>query len=300
MVITACATDATVSSAVETAQPRPTPAVRYTPVPTLAPSAAVVTAAPAPTATATPINFKDVPIPAGDAVSLAAQLAMAESLIRDPKATDDQIVWAGHMEQLALGTLADFPDWKSTVLAALPANAKTAIQGSMEAGKQLRSMNGAIPTRLPDWKIVEAAPTDELITYYKEAEAQFGVGWQYLAAIHLVETRMGRIRGLSSAGAQGPMQFMPATWAQYGRGDVNNNRDAIMGAARYLVAAGAPGNMQKALFAYNHAQAYVNALIAYADVMKGDPMAYRGYHGWQVYYPTIDGSIYMPAGWTKP
>ena len=96
------------------------------------------------------------------------------------------------------------------------------------------------------------------------------------------------------------MQFMPATWAQYGRGDVNNNRDAIMGAARYLVAAGAPGNMQKALFAYNHAQAYVNALIAYADVMKADPMAYRGYHGWQVYYPTIDGSIYMPAGWTKP
>jgi hypothetical protein len=73
-----------------------------------------------------------------------------------------------------------------------------------------------------------------------------------------------------------------------------------MGAARYLVAAGAPGNMQKALFAYNHAQAYVNALVYYANVMKSDPNAYRGYHGWQVYYPTTDGPIYMPAGWSKP
>jgi len=299
IVITACATDATVSSAVEeTAQPRPVPSVRYTPIPPLAPSAAAATPAPVPTAT--PINFKDVPDAADSAAALGPQLAMAEAIIRDPKSTAEQIQWAGHLEQQAIGRLGDFPDWKDTVLAALPANVRPAILGSLEAGKQLRSMNGAVPTRLPDWKIVAPAPIDELMTDYKDAEAQFGVGWQYLAAIHLVETRMGRIRGLSSAGAQGPMQFMPATWAAYGRGDVNNNHDAIMGAARYLVAAGAPGNMQKALFAYNHAQAYVNALIAYADVMKADPMAYRAYHGWEVYYPTKDGPIYMPAGWTKP
>src|SRR6266550_894429 len=106
---------------------------------------------------------------------------------------------------------------------------------------------------------------------------------------------------LSSAGAQGPMQFIPATWTQYGDGgDINDDHDAIMGAARYLKAAGAPDNMQKALFAYNHSQAYVNALLDYANVMKADPSAYRGYHGWQVYYPTLDGPILMPVGWTKP
>ena len=112
---------------------------------------------------------------------------------------------------------------------------------------------------------------------------------------------MGRIRGLSSAGAQGPMQFIPSTWGQYGNGgDINDDHDAILGAARYLKAAGAPGNMQKALFAYNHSQAYVNALLDYGNVMKADPSAYRGYYGWQVYYPTLDGAMLLPIGWTKP
>ena len=62
---------------------------------------------------------------------------------------------------------------------------------------------------------------------------------------------------------------------------------------------GAPGDMQRALYAYNHSQAYVNALIDYANVMKADPLAYRGYHGWQVYYPTVDGPVLLPIGWTK-
>ena len=92
---------------------------------------------------------------------------------------------------------------------------------------------------------------------------------------------------------------MPPTWAAYGTGDVNNDHDAILGAANYLRANGAPGDMQRALYAYNHSQAYVNALILYANVMKADPLAYRGYHGWQVYYPTADGPVLLPVGWTK-
>jgi soluble lytic murein transglycosylase-like protein len=224
---------------------------------------------------------------------------MVESAIRDPNVKGAQLVYVGHLQQLLLGRLADYPEWKDPVLAALPAVQAASVRLSIEAGKQLRSMGGAIPTRLPDWKIVEPAPIEQLLTYYKEAQDTFGIDWQYLAAIHLVETRMGRIRGLSSAGAQGPMQFMPATWAMYGKGDINDTHDAILGAARYLKAAGAPGNMQRALFAYNHAQAYVNALVAYADAMKLDANAYRGYHGWQVYYPTKDGPFLMKAGWTK-
>ena len=78
------------------------------------------------------------------------------------------------------------------------------------------------------------APAAELEGYYKEASQATGVPWPVLAAVHLVETRMGRIRGESSAGAQGPMQFLPSTWAAYGQGDINSNHDAIMTAARYL------------------------------------------------------------------
>ena len=225
---------------------------------------------------------------------------MVEAGIRDPNVSGDQLAYMGHLQQLLFGRLADYPEWKEGVLAALPERTRAAVASGLEAGKRLRSMSSFIPRNLPDWRIVHPAPIDELMTYYKEAEKEFGVGWYYLASIHLVETRMGRIRGLSSAGAQGPMQFMPATWAMYGKGDINDTRDAVLGAARYLKAAGAPGNMQKALFAYNHAQAYVDALVAYADVMKNEPLAYRGYHGWQVYYPTRDGPILMKVGWVKP
>lgn len=279
-------------------QTAPSPSVRFTPIPTAAPTATAI--APSATPSASPTaNYSELPVAAQDAAALAPQLAMVEATIRDPNVTGAQLAWAGHLQQLTYGRLQDYPDWKDTVLAALPEKTRTAVVASLEAGKQLRLLSGPVPKTLPDWKIVPAAPIDDLLAYYKEAEAQFGVPWYYLASIHLVETRMGRIRGLSSAGAQGPMQFMPATWASYGTGDINNNHDSILAAARYLRAAGAPGNMPKALFAYNHAQAYVNALTLYADVMKSDPAAYRGFHGWQVYYPTQDGPVLLPAGWVK-
>jgi len=271
----------------------PTTAATLAPTPTVAPTIV-------PTATPVPgPDFSKVPVAAEDPVALGAQLAMAEGLIRDPKATADQLTWAGHMEELALGQLSDYPDWATQVLSALPADQKAAVSGSIEAGKQLRTMHGPIPKNLPDWHIVAPAPIDELLADYKAAEAATGVPWYYLAAINLIETRMGRIRGDSTAGAQGPMQFIPSTWAAYGQGDVNSPHDAILAAARYLKAAGAPGDMTKAVFGYNHSQGYTNAVLAYAEVMHNDPAAYRGYYGWQVYYATVDGVIYMPVGWKK-
>jgi hypothetical protein len=280
------------------ATPEPSATIRYTPIPTASPSPVVIT--PAPTASPPPgPNFNELPAAANNPGDLAKQIAMLEAGLRDPASTDQQVAWYGHLEQLTLGRLADFPEWREAVLATLPGQLRDAYAGSIEAGKQLRMLTGTVPKVLPDWKIVAPAPIAELMSYYKEAEDTFGVPWYYLASIHLVETRMGRIRGLSSAGAQGPMQFIPSTWAAYGKGDVNDNHDAIMAAARYLRAAGAPGNMQKALFAYNHSQFYVNALMAYADAMRIDPLAYRGYHGWQVYYPTPDGPVLLPVGWVK-
>ena len=121
--------------------------------------------------------------------------------------------------------------------------------------------------------------------------------WEYLAAIHLVETRMGRIKGDSIAGAQGPMQFIPTTWAIYGRGgDITSNRDAIHAAARYLRATGAPADMARALRAYNNSARYVRAVTAYAQQIQADERAYLGYHAWQVYY----GDRLLPPGTVLP
>ncbi|HEX2258206.1 MAG TPA: lytic transglycosylase domain-containing protein, partial [Actinomycetota bacterium] len=133
--------------------------------------------------------------------------------------------------------------------------------------------------------------------YYAEAERQFGIPWAYLAAIHLVESRMGRIRGTSTAGAQGPMQFIPGTWARYGRGDINNPQDAILAAARYLRASGAPGNMPAALYAYNRSQRYVRGITLYAQRMLENERAYLGYYHWQVFVRTTTGDVPLEVGY---
>ena len=138
-----------------------------------------------------------------------------------------------------------------------------------------------------------------LLADYREAEAAFGVPWYYLAAVNLVETRMGRIRGDSYAGAQGPMQFMPKTWDMYGEGDINDAHDAILAAGRYLSAAGAPDKIEKAIWMYNHDNEYVDAVMKYAAVMRADPSAFRGYYGWQVYFVTTSGTFLLPVGWSK-
>jgi membrane-bound lytic murein transglycosylase MltF len=137
-----------------------------------------------------------------------------------------------------------------------------------------------------------------LRSYYDEAEATFGIPWQYLAAIHFVETRMGRIHGLSTAGAQGPMQFIPDTWAAYGEGDINSNHDAIQAAGRYLEANNAATDIDGALFRYNNDERYVAAIKAYASVMMADPGAYDGYYHWQVFYASADGTFLLPEGWS--
>jgi hypothetical protein len=172
------------------------------------------------------------------------------------------------------------------------------VEANLEASAALSRLTPP-QTALPDWTIVTPPPPEVLRGYYAEAEQASGIPWAYLAAIHFLETRMGRIRGNSSAGAQGPMQFIPSSWAAYGNGgDVNDNRDAILAAGRYLKAAGGPADMDRAIFAYNHDRGYVTAVKAYAANMLADPRAYDGYYHWQVYYRTVDGTVLLPEGYT--
>ncbi|MDQ3756936.1 MAG: lytic transglycosylase domain-containing protein, partial [Actinomycetota bacterium] len=199
--------------------------------------------------------------------------------------------------QVAYRALGERPEWIEQVARLVPAARQPTVRANAEASAELRALTKP-QTKLPPWNIVAPAPAEELLSYYKAADAEIGVPWPYLAAIHLVETRMGRIRGTSTAGAQGPMQFMPATWAQYGAGgDINSNRDAILAAARLLKRNGAPGNMANALFNYNRSQRYVKAVTNYAEQMRADERAYFAYYHWQVYYRMADGDRHLPVGY---
>ena len=99
----------------------------------------------------------------------------------------------------------------------------------------------------------------------RKAGAAYGVPWPVLDAIAYEESGFGTDDGPSSAGALGPMQFLPAAWAEFGDGgNITDPADAIPAAARMLAADGAPGNLQQAIFAYNHAGWYVDAILAQA------------------------------------
>lgn len=253
--------------------------------------------APSPTASPTP---RPSPAAADDPLALAAQLATAERAIRDRQIGGDELAWHAHVQQLAYRRLVVRPEWREQVLDAVSGSLRPVVTANLDAGTDLRSL--VTPREreaLPRWRIVEPAPAEVLLGHYRAAEAEFGVPWVYLAAIHLSETRMGRIRGTSVAGAQGPMQFMPGTWAAFGEGDINDDRDAIRAAARYLRHNGAPANMANALFRYNNSQRYVRAITLYAELMRADPAAYRGYHGWQVYYLTTQGDVLLPVGYRR-
>jgi hypothetical protein len=240
-----------------------------------------------------------VPVAAGEAAALLEQLVLAERAVRDPAVTGTELAYMGHLQQLVYFRLIERADLRDPVFDGIPKDLRRAADLNLAALANLWLWDSTYVTELPEWRIVAAPPLPDLMTYYREAEAEFGVPWYYLAAINLVETRMGRIRGDSYAGAQGPMQFMPKTWDAYGAGDINNARDAILAAGRYLRATGAPERMERAIWWYNHDNEYVDAVMKYGEVMRDDPSAFRGFYGWQVYYVMSNGTILLPEGWAK-
>lgn len=120
------------------------------------------------------------------------------------------------------------------------------------------------------------------LVLYQRAGQHYRLDWAVLAGIGKVETDHGRLNatgvtaGENYAGAGGPMQFLAGTWTMYGadgNGDGERDRyapaDAIFGAANYLRASGAPDDYRKAIFAYNHAEWYVNKVLGFAKRYRG-------------------------------
>jgi membrane-bound lytic murein transglycosylase B len=228
---------------------------------------------------------------------LAAQLTAAEHTIRDPAATPADAAEAGHTQQVAYRAMVRDSTLSAAVIAASPDDVRPIVETNLAATASIMGTVGRRRVSMPAWQIVAPISAAELQAHYQAAEAEFGVPWEILAAIHLVETRMGRLRGISSANARGPMQFIPETWARFGEGDIEDARDAIFAAARHLKHHGAPERIDKALWHYNPTDRYVNAVRGYASLIEADPLAYRGYYGWQVYYTTVRGYVHLPEGY---
>jgi hypothetical protein len=235
--------------------------------------------------------------PPGDPRRLAVDIARAQQIIDDRMSSASDLDRAGLFEQLATGSLAgETARARRTTLAQLRGQAAVTTRTDLAAAAALSRITPP-EKRFPPWRIANPPASNILLGYFREGQSRFRVAWEYLAAIEFIETRFGRVHGLSPAGAEGPMQFMPTTWARYGTGNVDDQRDAILGAARYLAASGAPGDVAGALYHYNDSPDYVAAVEDYAGEMRADPRAYDGYYTWRVIYARVGGAYILPVGY---
>jgi soluble lytic murein transglycosylase-like protein len=259
-----------------------------------------------PATSASPSAAPSVWPPAPDAAIPTSAAAVAAALERDdadlrpalqawtsgaPESRPpEDVVLLALYQQRIYGTLAAHPGLFRQVVYALPADLARAARANIAADRALGSLSGPPPANPPKLHTSEPLPPGVLLQYYRAAQRRFGVHWQVLAAVNFIESKFGRVTSASSAGAQGPMQFIPSTWKAYGLGgNIRDPHDAIMGAANYLSASGAPGDDARALYAYNPSDAYVKAVLTYARQMSADPLAYYAYYNWQVFVASASG-----------
>jgi hypothetical protein len=163
-------------------------------------------------------------------------------------------------------------------LSSTPAHAKQTAPSPSTLTPPLPLALGSSIAGVPGFFIESFRIPPFLLPIYQAAGTAYGVPWQVLAAINEVETDYGRDLSVSSAGAEGWMQFLPAEWEQYGVDangdgfkDPYNPADAIFAAARYLRAAGGGQSIKAAVFSYNHSAAYVDSVMLRAQLLGGTP-----------------------------
>ena len=250
------------------------------------------TAAPAPAAAPAP----DAALPSG-ATALAGALAKTTRELdagitawrrTNPGVAavppDDLALYALYQQRI-YRYVRQRPALAQRVIAALPVRLRPQASDNVTAGRSLLMLLPKKPPKTqPPLRVGTAEPPGRLLQWYRQAQERFGVRWQILAAVNFVESGFNRLRNNSYAGAQGPMQFMPATWRTYGLGgDVRDPHDAILGAANYLRASGAAASYRTALYHYNPSPLYVDAITRYARQMQRRPERFYAYWSWQVF-----------------
>jgi hypothetical protein len=222
-----------------------------------------------------------------DALAQAIDRWRAERSLEAFPPPDDVTLWALHQQRIHV-FLTPRERLARRVAALLSPRVAAHLKATFRARRGLGEITPPTPGR---YRTGPPEPPGRLLAHYRAAQRRFHVGWRVLAAINFVESAFGRMRNSSAAGAQGPMQFIPSTWKAYGLGgDINDPRDAILGAANYLHANGAPGRLRAALLRYNPSPLYVNAVLAYAQRMRHDPRAFLGYYAWQVFVRVPGGT----------
>jgi membrane-bound lytic murein transglycosylase B len=237
----------------------------------------------------------DAPLPRGPERTAAALTettaeldAAIEKWLNARGAPPNDVLLQALYQQRLYRLLAREPRLAKGTLARLREPLAKVARDFVSAHRGLYVLTPPIPSRRI--KVAPSPPAHALLGYYRKAQRRFRVSWNVLAAVHFVESKFGKIRSASASGAQGPMQFMPATWRQYGLGgNVHDPRDAILGAANYLRASGAPRDLRGALYAYNHSSAYVDAVLRYARRMQADRKLFFALYCWQVFVKTPTG-----------
>ena len=198
-------------------------------------------------------------------------------------------LWSLYEQRLVI-VLTERRRLADAVLRRLPGGVAKPLSNELVARRELGQLSTPRPRSA--FRTGPAEPAGRLLTYYDRAQRRFHVDWYVLAAINFVESAFDKPRNASSAGAQGPMQFIPSTWRAYGLGgDVHKPHDAILGAANYLHANGAPGDYGRALYRYNPSRFYVDAVLRYARWIRGDPRAYLALYSRQVFVRTPRGLV---------
>lgn len=198
-------------------------------------------------------------------------------------APDDVALPALHQQRI-YRLLGRSPRLSRAVLAALPRELRPEARDNVLARREIGRIVSVHRGPPPRISVGAPQPADVLRGHYRRAWRRFRVGPPLLAAVNFVESAFGKLRNRSVSGARGPMQFIPATWSAYGLGgDINAPRDAILGAANYLHANGAPRDELAALLHYNPSLDYAHAIARYARRIRSDWRAFYAYYAWSVY-----------------
>ena len=221
---------------------------------------------------------------------LAADLVAADAAWRQavdewraaarPPTLPEGIAPPAHYVQRTVRFLARRPNLRGRTLQQLPGRLASQMRQMARAAHDLQRLSAGSPAA--ELEVGPATGLDVLLPSYRAAKLRFNVGVHVLAAVNFVESAFGQARNDSSAGAKGPMQFIPSTWKAYGLGgDIHDPHDAILGAANYLDQSGAPQSYGQALFAYNRSRLYVDAVLRYAGLIRRHRETLYLFYSWR-------------------